>query len=143
MKFLLPDCLMITAQSFLLNANRITLARYIIHPLSAGPYSLPFRDYLQSQLNFIKMVHTQRGKSSRLYQNLFARCVGYNTYMYATKAKPPSVFFWPGSEFSAEITNDVQQMVKHQSAQPKLPIMQPDLPRRPWRKACILRHFRI
>ena len=43
--------------------------------------------------------------------------------------------FWPG------ITNDIKNMVKdcehcnkHQSAQPKLPIMQPELPTRPWEK---------
>ena len=43
--------------------------------------------------------------------------------------------FWPG------ISNDIRQMVKdcdlynhHQPAQPKLPIMQPDLPTRPWEK---------
>ena len=43
--------------------------------------------------------------------------------------------FWPG------ISNDIRQMVKgcdvcnkHQSAQPKLPAMQPDLPTRPWQK---------
>ena len=42
---------------------------------------------------------------------------------------------WPG------ISNDIRQMVKdcdlcnhHQPAQPKLPIMQPDLPTRPWKK---------
>ena len=43
--------------------------------------------------------------------------------------------FWPG------ISADIRQMVKdcdlcnkHQPAQPKLPIMQPDLPTRPWEK---------
>lgn len=43
--------------------------------------------------------------------------------------------FWPG------ITNDIKNIVKncdhcikHQSAQPKLPIMQPELPTRPWEK---------
>ena len=43
--------------------------------------------------------------------------------------------FWPG------ISTDIRQMVKncdlcnkHQPAQPKLPIMQPDLPTRPWEK---------
>ena len=43
--------------------------------------------------------------------------------------------FWPG------ITNDIRNLVKnceycnkHQSAQPKLPIMQPELPTRPWEK---------
>jgi len=43
--------------------------------------------------------------------------------------------FWPG------ISNNIRQMVKdcdscnrHQPAQPKLPIMQPDLPTRPWEK---------
>ena len=43
--------------------------------------------------------------------------------------------FWPG------ITNDIKQMVKqcpqcaeHQSAPPKMPIQQPDLPNRPWEK---------
>ncbi len=43
--------------------------------------------------------------------------------------------FWPG------ISNDIRQMVKdcgscnhHQPVKPKLPIMQPDLPTRPWEK---------
>lgn len=43
--------------------------------------------------------------------------------------------FWPG------ISNDIRQLVKdcelcnkHQPEQPKLPIMQPDLPTRPWEK---------
>ena len=43
--------------------------------------------------------------------------------------------FWPG------MTSDIRQMVKgcapynkHQPAQPRLPVMQPDLPTRPWQK---------
>ena len=43
--------------------------------------------------------------------------------------------FWPG------MTNDIREMVKgcgvcnkHHSTQPKLPLMQPDLPERPWEK---------
>ena len=43
--------------------------------------------------------------------------------------------FWPG------ITNDIKQLVKdcdicnkYQAEQPKLPVMQPDLPTRPWEK---------